>query len=842
MGLARLIFVLSGGAAFGLDNPVIPRLADSGMTKFNGEYSIMGTGSKGCLYHSTDLVHWDGPHPVYHIANEWLTREQAQDHEIHACDLLYWNGVHHLYWSVNRPEIRQIAHAVSDGPRGPYHEPERAHWFDGRIDPHLFVDDDGQCYFYTVKFKGGNRISGQCMLDPWTLTGNPVELLNALPGTWENLDPPGYLVNEAPWVLRNRDRYYLLYNANHTAARFGNYAVGCAVAEGPLEFQNADKYPEPVLRGNWERILKASTIIVPLSSARDGQRWRMHLENPGESWAGENFRDDSWQEAMGAFSGGDSELPQANTHTSWTSPEIWLRKPFDLPSALCPKVRLLLWHDGDVEVFLNGVRAFQEKGTRWSYGLFAVESAAQAALHPGRNVLAVHCRKKGAAARCVDAGLLAPHGDCPDEIISNPGQVSVVRGLNGFEWWMAYFAVFNGSPRSQAVDRVFFFDRRLFVDGPTERTTSGYHPEPSEPLFRDLFDRSSEQDLGRNWTLASGQWRLEEQTLRQTLVTGQHDLALTVAPGTHYLFETAVRLDGTEAKEAGIFAVAKDAKNWLRVGLDAHARSWCYRLCRDGKPERRDFALARDFRFDAWHGVGVQKNAGRFEVLLDGRPAPGEGCIEADWAGPASVGLYTADAACSFDGVLCSTGWDEYGPDIRGWADGAVGSKASGVWLAGTQGLAQTQTGAGECRVFKGDTMAEYECMAQVSWEAGKGESDRVSVGMYAVFAGEAHWLRVELDSGLRQVRAVGRRGGKECVWWAQPLPDGSSFNLRTVKRRDVVHVFLDGGELPLVEGDWPDSQVGLWTRNGMARFNGITCFTVGHNRLSVSVTEESAP
>ncbi len=50
--------------------------------------------------------------------------------------------------------------------------------------------------------------------------------------------------------MKYRDRYYLMYNANHTSTEWGNYQLGVVEADSPLSFQNGNKYSYPVVNSN----------------------------------------------------------------------------------------------------------------------------------------------------------------------------------------------------------------------------------------------------------------------------------------------------------------------------------------------------------------------------------------------------------------------------------------------------------------------------------------------------------------------------------------------------------------------------------------------------------------
>ena len=85
-------------AGHSVQNPVIYKLADSGVMKYNGEYYIMGTLSSSDMRSSENLVNWGQRVHVFSMGNDWATGEAGEDNEVHACDLRYVDGVFHLYW------------------------------------------------------------------------------------------------------------------------------------------------------------------------------------------------------------------------------------------------------------------------------------------------------------------------------------------------------------------------------------------------------------------------------------------------------------------------------------------------------------------------------------------------------------------------------------------------------------------------------------------------------------------------------------------------------------------------------------------------------------------------
>src|ERR1700712_4998366 len=81
---------------------------------------------------------------------------------------------------------------------------------------------------------------------------------------------------------------------------------------------------------------------------------------------------------------------------------------------------------------------------------------------------------------------------------------------------LIYFGNKNGGRRGQFVDRVLFNDHELTVDGPTGSNTQGYHPNPSAPIFGDIFTSADKEDLKAKWDLKAGNWQIKNDELKQS--------------------------------------------------------------------------------------------------------------------------------------------------------------------------------------------------------------------------------------------------------------------------------------------------------------------------------------
>ena len=816
---------LSGYAA---PNPVLPGVADAGVIRFNGAYYLMGVGTDGAFWRSRDLKNWDGPHHAFSMDNDWATGDAGKDREIHACDIALHNGTFHLYWSVNYRLLRAIGRAVSDSILGPYVEPEREHPFDGRIDPHLFVDDDGSCYFYTVKFTDGNVIYGQPMAGPDRLIGDAKPLLSAVPDTWEFMD---HKVNEAPCVVRYRGLYYMLYNGNHTGLEYGNYAIGCAVADDPLGFSNDGKYPYYLLRDNWRRIGEHASVLSPLSRD-EGVLWKYMTDAPDETWHHPAYEDDDWLEAPGPFGNPDLFMLGGAIRTHWDTDNVRLRRSFVLDEV--PEdgdLYVLINHDADAEVFFNGVSACRVTGFSGGYALHPVSASARTALRRGDNLMAVHCAHDGRGAQYIDAGLYLFQPGTAEPVIFNCGQPNLVRGPNGFEWWLVYFAVYNGDPqRGQAVDRVHFLDRELYVEGPTSGATPGAWQLPAAPTFSDHFDGDH---LSDPWQTGSGDWRLEDGCLGQLDPEGLHRNHIQLPVHTHYLFETGFRFLGEEGSQVGIIAWERAPEQALYIGFDRKENTWFWVHRHEFVVRSEVFHLPDQFNWDGWHAVRIEKNESHFKLYINNIPAPGNPVILLPDAGAGRAGLVTRNSAAAFDGVVFTAGWDEHGEDIRGWGDGVDGTPRTGVWGSGAQGLVVEPTN-GEARSFKGDLLQDFEWSVQVVPDRPEANAE---FGAYACYQDIRNHVRVSLDAAMAHLIVTERWQGVALPDRVIPVrlredrlqpPEESGINLRFVRAGEALSIYADGREAVTLHGAWPPAQVGLFAQNTVCRFNGITLYERG--------------
>lgn len=134
------------------------------------------------------------------------------------------------------------------------------------------------------------------------------------------------------------------------------------------------------------------TVLPPSAAAQAVvDTWRFTLAPPAEGWQQPEFNDAGWKAGQGGF--GTAGTPNSRVGTNWNTKDIWLRKQFTL-AGVPPKPALLIYHDEDAEVFINGTLVDSFKGFIDNYRVVSLKSEHKAALKEGANTLAVHCHQE----------------------------------------------------------------------------------------------------------------------------------------------------------------------------------------------------------------------------------------------------------------------------------------------------------------------------------------------------------------------------------------------------------------------------------------------------------------
>ena len=128
------------------------------------------------------------------------------------------------------------------------------------------------------------------------------------------------------------------------------------------------------------------SMVVPTE-----RTWRYTMKKPGDDWTKTDFDATAWKQGRAGF----GTLPPGFVrHTDWTTDDIWLRREITLPEGEHPRLQFVVYHDEDVEIYVNGVLAATEAGFTTYYVPLEISPAARTEMRPDSKILvAVHCHQ-----------------------------------------------------------------------------------------------------------------------------------------------------------------------------------------------------------------------------------------------------------------------------------------------------------------------------------------------------------------------------------------------------------------------------------------------------------------
>jgi len=138
------------------------------------------------------------------------------------------------------------------------------------------------------------------------------------------------------------------------------------------------------------------TTVVPTSQATV-QNWGYTTTTPAANWYAPNYDDSAWSTGAAGFGAGNPPNTGGLVRTPWNSADIWLRRTFNPGTLAAEQINNLcftVYHDEEVEIYLNGVLAGSATGYTTRYGFLAMNAAGRAVvLSNAANILAVHCHQ-----------------------------------------------------------------------------------------------------------------------------------------------------------------------------------------------------------------------------------------------------------------------------------------------------------------------------------------------------------------------------------------------------------------------------------------------------------------
>ncbi len=150
-----------------------------------------------------------------------------------------------------------------------------------------------------------------------------------------------------------------------------------------------------------EQTKKRNTLLP--ASTQKGYQANYTFANPADGWFESNFDDASWEKGAAPF--GDNKV----ANTKWATDNLYYRRSFELSKINPGKKYLMLNHDDNVVVYLNGKEIYKKEG--W-VNQFIYVPIPDGVLTAGKNVLAIHVENT-AGGRFLDAGIVE---DLPSDI------------------------------------------------------------------------------------------------------------------------------------------------------------------------------------------------------------------------------------------------------------------------------------------------------------------------------------------------------------------------------------------------------------------------------------------
>ncbi len=191
-----------------------------------------------------------------------------------------------------------------------------------------------------------------------------------------------------------------------------NALVYTQITDVETEINGILTYDRAILKMDESRLLAANTgdfskvpeiRDVVATSNKTGLPWKYTTDRPTDGWEAPTFDTAAWKEGEGVF--GTKGTPGAAVRTTWDTPDVWARRAFDLPEVNPSRLTLVVLHDEDAEIYLNGVLAAKVTGYTGGYDEVAISPEAAATLKTGRNTMALHCHQTSGG-QAIDAGMI----------------------------------------------------------------------------------------------------------------------------------------------------------------------------------------------------------------------------------------------------------------------------------------------------------------------------------------------------------------------------------------------------------------------------------------------------
>lgn len=356
---------------------------------------------------SKDLLHWSEP-----VRVEPFPAAEQQPGNTWAPEICYdpiQKNTMIVWSSGGKQYVTRTADGKSFTPATIYIEPPFQ-----AIDAMTALDESAEGQQWVVIYKneeapdkgGKNLLVATAPADfskPWTLDPKPIIGPGTPIGSKSMVEGPSLLKTPEGWMLYWDSPSIHAYGLA-TSKDLKVWTDRSSELRLPPHPRHGTVFRAP--RAAITRLLSgvppAVVFVIPAADTKPAA-WRYTTDDPGPDWAKADFKDGAWKEGQSGFA--SRGTPNAFRNTDWSTPEIWLRRNIDIPADKVKNIDLWLRHDDDAEVYINGILAYAVKGYTDIYERAVLTAEGKAALRPGSNCIAVHC-KQDWGGQVIDLGFI----------------------------------------------------------------------------------------------------------------------------------------------------------------------------------------------------------------------------------------------------------------------------------------------------------------------------------------------------------------------------------------------------------------------------------------------------
>ena len=130
---------------------------------------------------------------------------------------------------------------------------------------------------------------------------------------------------------------------------------------------------------------KWKVLVGALQDGALSTPYKYVTKKPADDWAKEVFDDNSWKTGLAPF----GQEQNRTIRTEWKTADLYLRKTFEYDGSDFTQGAIVMCHDEDTEVYVNGQKILDVKGFISSYMLHTVTDQLKKSLKKGANTIAV---------------------------------------------------------------------------------------------------------------------------------------------------------------------------------------------------------------------------------------------------------------------------------------------------------------------------------------------------------------------------------------------------------------------------------------------------------------------